>query len=207
MGKNFTSFSVQIARNPWLGKLLNQMQQYRVVQNVTYHEKRSSTLSMVLNTAWNGDSVCLFLQFWIHILFLVLESIQGGEFSYFHSITLMAILLKNIPTGPSEANPSISSVQLSHSVWLFAVPWTAARQASLSITNSQNLPKLMYIESVMPSNNLILLSPSPPASNLAQHQGLFNESALRIRWPKYWSFSFNITPSNEHPGLISFRVD
>ena len=118
---------------------------------------RSSTLPMVLNTAWNGDSVCLFLQFWIHIL--VLESIQGGEFSYFHSITLMAILLRNIPTGPSEVNPSISSVQLSHSVWLFAVLWTAACRASLSITNSQSLSKLMSIESVMPSNNLILCCP------------------------------------------------
>ena len=65
----------------------------------------------------------------------------------------------------------------------------------------------MSIESVMPSSHLILLSPSLPALNLSQHQGLFNESALCIRWPKYWSFSFNISPSNEHPGLISFRMD
>ena len=102
----------------------------------------------------------------------------------------------------------ISSVQFSHSVVsrLFATPWTAARQASLSITNSQSPPKPMSIESVMPSNHLILSSPSPPALNLSQHQGLFR-SALHIMWPKYWSFSFNISPSNEHPGLISFRMD
>ena len=79
-------------------------------------------------------------------------------------------------------------------------------QASLSVTNSQNLLKLMSIESVIPSKHLILSSPSP-SFNLSQHQGLSNESALRIRWPKDWSFSFNISPSNEHPGLMSFRMD
>ena len=100
-----------------------------------------------------------------------------------------------------------SWVQLLSRVWLFATPWTAARQASLYITSSQSLPKLMSIESdaIQPSHPL--LSPSPSALNLSQHQSLFNESALRIRWPKYWSFSFNISPSNEHPGLISFRMD
>ena len=102
----------------------------------------------------------------------------------------------------------ISSVQLLTLVWLFATPWTAARQASLSITNSQSLLKLMSIESVMPSlPSQPLSSPSPPAFNLSQHQGLFNELALRIRWPEYWSFSFNISPSNEYSGLISFRMD
>ena len=86
-----------------------------------------------------------------------------------------------------------------------ATPWTAARQASLSITNSQSLLKLMSIESVIPSNHLILLSsPSPPAFSLSQHQGLFH---LHIRWPKYWSFSFNISPSNDFSGLISLRMD
>ena len=85
----------------------------------------------------------------------------------------------------------------------FVTPWTAARQASLSITNSQSLLKLISIESVMPSKHHILSSPSPPAFNLSQHQGLFNESVLHIRWPKYWSFSFSISPSNEYSGLIS----
>ena len=87
-----------------------------------------------------------------------------------------------------------------------AIPWTAARQASLSITNSQSLPILMSIESMMPSNHLchaLLLLPSIFSSIRV----FSNESALRIRWPKYWSFSFNISPSKEHPGLIFFRMD
>ena len=85
-------------------------------------------------------------------------------------------------------------------------PWTAARQASLSITNSRSSLKPMSIELVMLSSYLILFSPSP-APNPSQHQGLSNESVLHIRWPKYWSSSFNISPSKEHPGLISFRMD
>ena len=98
-----------------------------------------------------------------------------------------------------------SSVQSLSHVQLFVTPWTAARQAFLSITNSQSLPKLMSTESVMPSNHLILSSPSPPA--FPSIRVFSNESALHIGWPKYWSFSFNISPSNEHPGLISFRMD
>ena len=102
----------------------------------------------------------------------------------------------------------ISSVQLLSHIWLFVTPWTAARQASLSITNSRNLPKLMYIESMMPSNHLILFHPLLlPPSIFPSIRVFSNESALCIRWPKYWSFSFNIRPSNEHPGLISFRMD
>ena len=99
------------------------------------------------------------------------------------------------------------SVQSLSRVWLFATPWIAARQASLSITNSQNPPKPMSIESVMPSNYLILCRPLLLLSSIFPSIRVFsNESALRIRWPKYWSFSFNISPSNEHPGLISFRM-
>ena len=99
-------------------------------------------------------------------------------------------------------------VQSLSRVRLFATPWTAACQASLSITISQSLLKLMSIESVMPSNHLIpccplLLLPSIfPSSRVFSHESVFH-----IRWPKYWSFSFNISPSNEHPGLISFRMD
>src|SRR5574337_1290414 len=100
------------------------------------------------------------------------------------------------------------SVQLLSCVRLFATPWTAAHQASLSITNSWSLLKLMSIESVMPSNHLILcrplLLPPPIFSNIRVFS---NESVLCIRWPKYWGFSFNISPSNEHPGLISFRME
>ena len=101
-----------------------------------------------------------------------------------------------------------SSVQSLSRVLLFATPWTAARQASLSITKSQNLPKLKSIESVMPSSYLILCLPLLLLPSIFLSIRVFsNESALRIRWPKYWSFSFNISPSNEHPRLISFRMD
>ena len=93
-------------------------------------------------------------------------------------------------------------------VRLFATPQTAARQASLSITNSRSPPKLMSIESVMPSNHLTLCHPLLLLPSILPSIRVFsNESALNIRWPKYWSFSFNINPSNEHPGLISFRMD
>ena len=95
-----------------------------------------------------------------------------------------------------------SSVQLLICVQLFVILWTAARQASLSITNSQSLPKLISIESVMPSSHLILCrSLLLPPSIFPSIRVFSNESALRIKWPKYWSFSFNISPSNEHPGL------
>ena len=93
-------------------------------------------------------------------------------------------------------------------VQLFATPWTAARQASLSITSSWSLLKFMSTESVMPSSHLILCHPLLlPPSIFFSIRDFSNESALCIRWPKYWSFNFNISPSNEHPGLISFRID
>ena len=101
----------------------------------------------------------------------------------------------------------ISSVQSLSRVWLFVTPWTTARQASLSITNSLSPPKPMSIELVMPSNHLILCHPLLLPSIFPSIRVFSNESALHIRWPKYWSFSFNINPSNEHPGLISFRMD
>ena len=101
-----------------------------------------------------------------------------------------------------------SSVQLLSHVLLFVTPWTIARQASLSITNSQSSLKLMSIESVMPSNHLILCHPLLLLPSIFPSIRVFsNESALRIRWPKYWNFSFNISPSSEHPELISFRMD
>ena len=107
-----------------------------------------------------------------------------------------------------QCSPSASSVQSLSRVRLFATPWISARQASLSITNSQSLLKLRTIESVMPSSHLILccplllLPPIPPSIRVFS-----SESALRIRWPKDWSLSFGISPSNERPGLISFRMD
>ena len=102
----------------------------------------------------------------------------------------------------------ISSVQSLSRVRFFAAPWITAHQASLSVTNSQSSLRLTSIESVMPSSHLILcrplllLPPIPPSI-----REFSNESTLRMRWPKYWSFSFSIIPSNEHPGLISFRMD
>ena len=101
-----------------------------------------------------------------------------------------------------------SSVQSLSRVRLFVTPWTAAHQAPLSITNFQSLPKPMSIESVMPSNHLILCHPLLLLPSIFPSIRVFsNESALWIRWSKYWSFSLNISPSNEHPGLISFRMD
>ena len=100
-----------------------------------------------------------------------------------------------------------SLVQSLSRVWLFATPWIAARQASLSITNSRSSLRLTPIESVMPSSHLLchpllLLPPIPPSIRVFS-----NESTLCMRWPKYWSFTFSIFPSKEHPGLISFRMD
>ena len=109
---------------------------------------------------------------------------------------------------PWGLSQSFQSVQSLSRVRLFVTPWIAAHQASLSITNSRSLLKRMSIESVMPSNHLILcrplllLPPIPPSIRVFS-----NESILRMRWPKYWSFSLSISPSNEHPGLIYFRMD
>ena len=101
----------------------------------------------------------------------------------------------------------LSSVQSLSHVQLFATLWTAARQASLSITNSQSLLKLMSIESVMPSNHLILCCPLLLMSSIFPRIRVFsNELVLCLRWPTYWSFSFSISPSNEYSGLISFRM-
>ena len=102
-----------------------------------------------------------------------------------------------------------SSVQFSRSVVSdSATPWTAAYQASLSIANSRSLLKLMSIESVMPSSHLILCHPLLLLPSIFPSLTVFsNESALRIKWPKYWSFSYKISPTNEHPGMISFRMD
>ena len=101
-----------------------------------------------------------------------------------------------------------SSVQSLSRVQLFVTPWTTECQASLSITHSRSLLKLMSIESVMPSNYLLLCHPLLLLPSIFPSIRVFsNESVLHIRWPKYWSFSFSISPSNEHPGLISFRMD
>ena len=119
--------------------------------------------------------------------------------------SLSKVLKEGIVSHSFSCNESnISSVQSC----LFATPWTAARQASLSITNSQSPPKPVSIESVMPSSHLILCRPLFLLPSMFPSIRVFsNESPLHIRWPKYWSFRFSVSPSNEHPGLISFRMD
>ena len=122
--------------------------------------------------------------------------------------TYTSILAWRIPWLEEAGRPQFSSVQSLSHIRLFVTPWTAACQASLSITNSLSLLKLMSTESVMPSNYLILCSPLLLLPSIFPSIRVFsNESALCIRWPKYWSFSFNISPSNEYSGLISFRMD
>ena len=112
---------------------------------------------------------------------------------------------KNVDT---EVKHSISSVQSLSHVRLFVTPWTAARQASLSIINSRSMLKLISIESVMPSNHLILCHPLLLLPSIFHSIRVFSdESAVHIRWQKFWNSSFSISPSNEHSGLISFRID
>ena len=117
-----------------------------------------------------------------------------------------AALNNKTPLSSSHFQWDFSSIQSLSHVQLFATPRTAAHQASLSITNSQSLLKLMSLESVMPSNLLILCHPLLLPSIFPSIRLFSSDSALRIRWPKYWSFSFSIGPSNEYSGLISFRM-
>ena len=122
-----------------------------------------------------------------------------------HPSHLVIIRLFSLSVGLSVL---FSSVQLLSHVWLFASPWTTARQASLSLNNPRSLPKPMSIELVMPSSHLILCHPLLLLPSIFPSIRVFSsESGLRISWPEYWSFSFRISPSNEHPGLISFRTD
>ena len=117
------------------------------------------------------------------------------------------LMLTNLRTVHASTD-QLSSVQSLSRVWLFATPWIAARQASLSITNSWSSPRLTSIESVMPSSHLILSLPLLLLPTIPPSIRVFsNESTLRMRWPDYWSFSFSMSPSNEYSGLISFRID
>ena len=123
-------------------------------------------------------------------------------------ITIKIQYIKICRMQQKNTSVQFSSFQSLSHVWLFVTPWIAARQTSLSITNSRSLPKLMSIELVMPFNHLILRRPLLLLPSIFPSIKVFsNESALRIRWPKYWSFSFNISSSNEHPRLVSFRMD
>ena len=130
---------------------------------------------------------------------MILLNCNGIENSLSHTTSLIS--------SPNTFH-EFSSVQLLSRVRLFVTQWIVARQASLSITNSRSSPRLMSIESVMPSSHLILCHPLLLLPSIFPSIRVFsNESALWSRWPKYWSFIFNISPSNEHPGLISFRMD
>ena len=149
-------------------------------------------------------------------LFCELPSAMNHAIGTLDSMHLAKVLNKQTQNLSDSAEITVDfpspvqfrSVQLLSRVWLFLTPWIAAHQASLSITNSQSLPKLMSIESVMPSNHLILCRPLLLPSSIFPSIRVFsNESALHIRWPKYWSFSFSISLSSEYSGLISFRID
>ena len=125
-----------------------------------------------------------------------------------HITVYVVVSFRKIKTLETYIFNQFSLVQSLNHVWLFATPWTAARQASLSITNSQSSPRLMSIEAMMPSNHLILCHPLLLPPSIFPSIRIFSkESALCIRWPKYWSLSLNISLSSEHPGLISFRMD
>ena len=143
----------------------------------------------------------------------MLDFFYLGKFTYFSTCAMHIFWIKLYYLGcqhslNNESHAFFSSVQSLSRVQFFATPWTAACQASLSITNSQSSPKPVSIESVVPSNHLILCRPLLLLPSIFPSIRVFSkESALRIRWPKYWSFSFNISPFSEHPGLISFRMD
>ena len=176
-------------------------------------------------TVWATREYFIIFSFWRPSFFsgLYFQSVQIAQASNQHRIPMSSSsliqaphILMKIITWSSRKNMlylafntlQCSSVQSISHVRLFATPWIAVHQASLSITNSQSLLKPMSIESVMPSSHLILCRPLLLLPRVLPSIRVFSsESALRMRWPKYWSFSFNISPSNEHPGLISFRMD
>ena len=166
--------------------------------------KSRHTLAYTQNKAEEADRNCLGL--WpITMCALALTKNPLWPLLLQHSSPLGQglLLLRRVYSILTE----FSSVQSLSRVQLFATPWTAACQASLPITNSWSSPKPTSIESVMPSSHLILCRPLLLPSIFPSIKVFSNESALLIRWPKYWSFSFNISPTNEHPGLISFRMD
>ena len=137
-----------------------------------------------------------------------ISNIHASSFLFFFSLELCKEVQENSVKRQREEILEFSSVQLFSRVQLFAIPWTTAYQASLSTTNSQSLLKLMSVESVMPPNHLILYHPLLFLPSIFSSIRVFSkESVLCIRWPKYWSFSFSISPSNEYSGFTSFRID
>ena len=163
--------------NDQVGKLKGQC-----VSKLDTHSHHSGSFSKFQSPGWT-----------------LIQDLQGFEVFFF---------IQKLLRWFSKAQPILfSSVGWLSHVQLFAAPWTAARQASLCITNSRSLFKLMSIESLMPSNHLILCCPLLFPPSIFPNIRIFsNDSVLRIRWPNYWSFSFRISPSNEYSGLISFRM-
>ena len=167
------------------------------------------TLRILLNEGWFSWKIHIkvFLYLFFPKILIIKMLLNSEEFNSKYPVPRSSPWVKwilNISRPPKR----FSSVQSHSCVRLFETPWTAARQASLSITNSWSPPKPISIESVMPSNHLILCLPLRLLPSIFPSIRVFsNESALCIRWPKYWSFSFRISPSNEHPGLTSFRMD
>ena len=153
----------------------------------------------------------VFTEIWITQVFINWQMCVCFNPKYIHTVKFLAIkrykLLVYVTIWMNFKYSMPSSVQSLSHVWLFATPWTTAHQASLSSTNSRSSLRLTSIESVMPSNHLVLCCPLLLPSIFPSIRVFSNESALRIKLPKYWSFSFNISPSSEHPGLISFRMD
>ena len=156
------------------------------------------------NSFWKNEFLNLIKKIWKHECWK-----RCTWFCDTHSIIyLIFICARDFVSEHFQKSVQFSSVQSVRCVWLFVTPWTAAHQASLSITNSWSWLKLMSIESVMSSNHLILCHPLLLLLSIFPNIRVSsNESVLRIRWPKYWSFSLSISPFNEHPGLISFRMD
>ena len=173
------------------------------------HRGACQILTVQLSFGFHGPTnpPCAFpILRWISVTFHFFHCDKQCYSKHPHKFILLPCII--ISKWAPQGGIAISSVQLLSRVWLFVTPWIAARQASLSITNSQSLLKLMSIESVMPSSHLILCHPLLLLPLIFPSIRVFsNESTLHLRWPKYWSFSFSISPSKEHPGLISFRMD
>ena len=178
-----------------------------VIANTLFqqHKRRLYTWTSPDGQYWDQIDYILCSQRWRSSIQSA-KTRPGADCGSDHELLIAKFRLKLKKVG--KTTRSLSSVQSLSCVQLFVTPWITARQASLSITNSRSPPKPMSIELVMPSNHLILcpplllLTPIPPSI-----RAFSNGSTLHMRWPKYWSFSLSITPSNEHPGLVSFRMD
>ena len=186
-----------------------------VASHFSLHTKSLQLCPALCNSSPLGSSVheifqTRILELFLHGCHALLQGIFPTQGLNLYLLCLLHWQVGSLPLAPlgKPLHLRFSSVQSLSRVRLLATPWTATCQVSLSITNSGSLPKLISIESMMPSNHIILCRPLLLLPTIFPSIRVFsNESALCIRWPKYWSFSFNISPSTGHPGLISFRMD